>query len=461
VKSRNKSVMGRANLAVWLLGGAFILAAVCSSAQAQTRKELLPSRGPCKSGNHESCRTAQQVGNYTNNGQTDYAIWRPSNGTWFVLSSYNKDEYLVQQWGEPGDIPVPADYDGDGITDFAIWRPSTGVWWILPSSAPGTYYTQQWGVSGDIPVPGDYEGTGEADIAVWRPSNGVWYLLSSANPGTYIVQQWGMSGDIPMPGSYDGSGQIDYSIWRPSTGTWFVLSTFNPAEYLVQQWGLEGDNPVSGDFDGDGTYDFAIWRPSTGVWWILPSSSPGTYTTQQWGVSGDLPEPGDYDGSGATSIAVWRSSNGVWYVIPASGSAPYLTTQWGLPGDEPAVNIAPEIGSSGAEHVITQVPNASSATREEEMSLLRPPAEKEVHPLSDAEMVIGPQQGRSIEQAVKSARYLLPKGYERQVGFTPPALLIRPVSDAYQSVGAPQNVRPEEVGKTNVLSFSSSDGKRP
>jgi hypothetical protein len=47
-------------------------------------------------------------------------------------------------------VPVPGDYDGDGQTDIAVWRPSDGIWYVLRSTA-GVYY-QQWGTQGDVPV---------------------------------------------------------------------------------------------------------------------------------------------------------------------------------------------------------------------------------------------------------------------------------------------------------------------
>ena len=77
-------------------------------------------------------------------------MWRPSNGTWYVIYSSNGTQH-TQQWGVGGDIPVPGDYDGDGKTDFAVWRPSNGDWYVIYSSN-GTQHTQQWGVGGDIPV---------------------------------------------------------------------------------------------------------------------------------------------------------------------------------------------------------------------------------------------------------------------------------------------------------------------
>ncbi|MBV8864192.1 MAG: hypothetical protein JO210_02190, partial [Acidobacteriaceae bacterium] len=71
------------------------------------------------------------INDFSRGGQTNIAVWRPSQGNWYV---YGSSDSPITTFGQAGDVPVAGDYDGDGISDYAVWRPSQGLWYIFLSS---------------------------------------------------------------------------------------------------------------------------------------------------------------------------------------------------------------------------------------------------------------------------------------------------------------------------------------
>ena len=156
-----------------------------------------------RSASHVTAAVARRVGSASryaplaSDGKADIALFRPSNTTWYILtSSSNFQSAIVKHYGLSTDILVPGDYDEDGRTDVAVFRPSTNTWyaWL---SATNTTQTWAFGASGDIPVPGDYDGDGITDLAVFRPSNGTWYIWKS-RIALGMVQPWGLGTDVPI-----------------------------------------------------------------------------------------------------------------------------------------------------------------------------------------------------------------------------------------------------------------------
>jgi hypothetical protein len=267
---------------------------------------------------------------FDGDGKADVAVFRPSEGNWYVNGS--RSGFSGLHFGQSGDRAVPADYDGDGKTDTAVYR--NGIWFRMKSSS-NTFDGIPYGLATDIPTPADFDGDGKTDTAVFRPSTGEWYMLGSRT-GTSDGVQFGMNGDIPLPGDFDGDGRADVNVFRPSNGVWYRLNSSTNG-FFAAQFGLVGDKPVAADFDGDGKADIAVWRPSNGVWYILRSSD-GLFYGAQFGLAGDIPAAADYDGDRKTDIAVYRPSTGAWYRM-SSGNGAVVSDRFGSSGDVPAAGF--------------------------------------------------------------------------------------------------------------------------
>ena len=94
---------------------------------------------------------------------------------------------------------MPGDYTGDGKTDVAFWRPSTGEWFILRSEDV-SFYSFPFGANGDIPAPGDYDGDGKLmrPFSDRQARRGIFKDL----PADLRQSDFGTNGDVPIPNAF-------------------------------------------------------------------------------------------------------------------------------------------------------------------------------------------------------------------------------------------------------------------
>ena len=238
--------------------------------------------------------------------RTDYSAIQNSGGAMVWHNRHSANGYSPISFGSfADDIAVPNDYDGDGKTDVAVWRQSNGTFYVLRSSN-NVFQSFQFGQTGDNPsVSQDFDGDQKADYAVTRAANDnlIWYISGSISG--FRAVQFGIASDKPLRGDYDGDGKADLAVYRSASNTFYVRKSSNNQEIGFTFGSSATDKIVPADYDGDGKTDYAVWRATTGVWYYVKSSD-GTNAAAQFGAAGDLPVPGDYDGDGRTDFAVWR-----------------------------------------------------------------------------------------------------------------------------------------------------------
>lgn len=163
-------------------------------------------------------------------------VFRPTTGTWYT---YALGAQPVT-FGQLGDVPFSEDFSGDGTDEFAVFRPSNGTCYILNTVA-NQFSAVQFGAANDKPVVADFDGDGRADIAVFRPGNGTWYLINS-HDNSFKAVQWGQAGDRPQVPHLYNDARLQVGVYR--NGTWYFRHNID-GSLIVAAFGNSTDIPLS------------------------------------------------------------------------------------------------------------------------------------------------------------------------------------------------------------------------
>lgn len=316
------------------------LAAVCALvalAGAETRTNAQQSRTP------RGATSQYRPLDFDGDARSDLVVVRNEAGdmTWYVLRSLD-GEVTGRKWGFFSDVPVPGDYDGDGLWDYAVWRPTNGVFYVLRSSDNGVQIVQ-FGQNGDDPrIVQDFDGDGRTDLAVTRATGGVntFYILQST--AGFTARVFGLGSDLPIRGDFDADEVADLAVYRPASSsppnTFFVLRSTDGGLQARQFGNSDTDHVVQADFDADFKTDYAVVRdngPGQPAVWYWLESLTGLARGQEFGVSFlDLPTPGDFDGDNKTDVTVWRNLPSAFFYSLRSLSG-FNATQFGQTNDVP------------------------------------------------------------------------------------------------------------------------------
>lgn len=299
---------------------------------------------------------AEKPADFDGDGNSDLAVWRPSEGNWYVATRYSAQTTpvcppcfayfgfngCVAQWGLPGDTPRSGDFDGDGLADMAVWRPLQKTWYIRPSSTCNSYtFTISLAAvidSTDLPEAADLDGDGKSDIIMMRrnpPTNPLWYVRQSSNGVGAFYSGFHTQFTSPLQapfatlsGQYEGTSPtarlVRYERYASQAAVWIKTRLAGPQTDVYAIPGSSGEPvvPLRGDWGGTAAnrldyvrYDTA----SSGNWTVFPNPTGNTIPQAAWGAAGDKAISGDFNGDGISDQTVWRPSTGTFFVnIPAT-----------------------------------------------------------------------------------------------------------------------------------------------
>lgn len=243
---------------------------------------------------------------YDGDGRGDFVTFVAEGTTrvWIIAQSGTNTIRIVR-WGSTAaaDQIVPADYDGDGRTDVAIYRRTEGIWYIVRSSDGQTQAQQFGSAPNDIGMVGDFDKDGKNDLTVLRgTADGVaWFSLRSSS-NTLQTVIWGgaatPASDTVFPTTpidIDGDGINDQMVSRDSNGstttggtiTYYIRRSSDGQPFTLL-WGLDTDTRLFGDYDGDGKTDIVARRTENGLFvWYIYQSSNGQTRVVTFGGTGD------------------------------------------------------------------------------------------------------------------------------------------------------------------------------
>lgn len=129
------------------------------------------------------------------------------------------------RFGASGAIPVPGDYNGDGRDELVLFetrnKGRTSRWIFFGGNVQELgadvrkHDVMEFGETGDIPVPADFDGDGRIDLAVYRQSEGQWFIRSRDGRDWSIALGGTVTAE-PLAGDVDGDGKADPILFDPA-----------------------------------------------------------------------------------------------------------------------------------------------------------------------------------------------------------------------------------------------------